>query len=536
MSETTTPRTEWFRQSDPLPAQERVRRVVAALTRARRLQLLADHGLGGLLAGLAAATIAALAVRLVPLPYSLWQVAGVAIGIALVAALAVGWRRRPDALEVAIRADLMLRLKQRLSTAWEIMTVRKDGALAERLAVEAVKAELPVRPWLVFPLRVNRWGMLLPLPAAALLLVSVLDLNRTQPTVPREVDERVVSEGQRLSAFARAMQARAKRDALTRSATQAAGLERLGARMESGALSRGQALEQLRQMGRALDQQSMQALEDARGASGGIEQPPGERGGDPPDASGLTAGGMAERTMKGASQRGDTRVPSQDRLDSLARSGVPRRELEENIRRKQAVDDETAKQELQKPGASARALRDHEELRRAREQVRRARENLDDALAGVDAGGGSATDMESNEGEGDETPEDRAADKRRDGKRAGTAPRYKSRGDSSAAAEPRESPPESHSGPSGPVMKPQAEMREGEVFSSQGKVLPSLTRPNVENVEMSQEFASQVEEVLSKDHYPAHYKEFIRRYFLNLSQGEQGPQPQPPGKRDGRDK
>ncbi|MCI3953648.1 MAG: hypothetical protein K0R53_3148 [Burkholderiales bacterium] len=36
MSETTTTRTEWFRQSDPLPAQERVRRVVAALTRARR--------------------------------------------------------------------------------------------------------------------------------------------------------------------------------------------------------------------------------------------------------------------------------------------------------------------------------------------------------------------------------------------------------------------------------------------------------------------------------------------------------------------
>ena len=77
-------------------------------------------------------------------------------------------------------------------------------------------------------------------------------------------------------------------------------------------------------------------------------------------------------------------------------------------------------------------------------------------------------------------------------------------------------------------------MRAGEVFASQGSVLPNVTRPTVENVEMKQEFASQVEGVLSRDHYPAHYKEFIRRYFLSLSQGEQRPQAQPPGKHDGR--
>lgn len=529
MSEATTPRTVWFRRSDPLPAQERVRRVVAALTRARRLQLLVDYALGGLLAGLAAAAVAALAVRLVPWPYSLWQVAAAAIGIALAAALALGWRRRPDALEVAIRADVILRLKQRLSTAWEIMTERDDGALAERLAVQAVKSELPARPWVVFPLRVNRWGMLLPLPAAALLLVSVLDLNRTQPTVPREVDERVVSEGERLSAFARAMQARARRDALPRSAGQAAGLERLGARMESGALSRAQALEQLRQMDRSLEQESTQALADARHAPGS-EPPPGGRGGSLPDASGLMSEGTPERTMKGGSQSGDTRVPTQDRLDHLARSGVQRRELEETMRRKQAADDETAREELQKPDASARALKDHEELRRAREQVRRARENLDDALAGVDGGGDSATDMESSEG--DETPEDRAADKRRSQRKAGKAARSASRDDSTTVSEPQESPPQPRSGQSGPIMKPQAEMRGGEVFASQGRVLPSVTRPSVENVEMKQEFASQLEEVLSRDHYPAHHKEFIRRYFLSLSQGD-GRQTQPPGKRDG---
>lgn len=525
MSEASTTRTVWLERSDLPPAQERVRRVVVGMTRARRLQLLVDHISGGLLAGLAAATAAVLAVRLVPLPYSLWQVVGAVVSIALAVALAVGWRRRPDSLEVAIRADLMLRLKQRLSTAWEIMTLRCDGPLAERLAVQAVKAELPDRPRLVFPLRVNRWGMLLPLPAAALLLVSLLDLNRIQSTVPREVDERVVSEGQRLSAFARAMQARAMRDALPRSAREAARLERLGARMESGALSRQQTLDQLRQMGRSLEEESMHALADARQASG-IEPPLGERGSGLSGAPGMAAAGMPERTMKG-SAHGDTRARATDRLDELMRSGVPRDELQDAIRRKQAGKEESARDKLQSAEMSAQALKDHEELQRAREQVRRARENLDDPLAAIDAAGGLPSDMESSEG--DETPEDRAADKRRSQRKSGKAPQHASRDDSRAAKEPREPPSQPHSGQSGPVMKPQAAMRGGEVFASQGRILPNVTRPSVENVEMKQEFASQVEGVLSKDHYPAHYKEFIRRYFLSLSQGEQ-----PPGKRDGR--
>jgi len=38
-----------------------------------------------------------------------------------------------------------------------------------------------------------------------------------------------------------------------------------------------------------------------------------------------------------------------------------------------------------------------------------------------------------------------------------------------------------------------------------------------------------VEEVLSREHYPAHHKEFIRRYFLNLSRGARGAPEQPGG-------
>ena len=74
------------------------------------------------------------------------------------------------------------------------MTVHGDVELAERLAVQAVKAGLQSRAGAVFPLHVNRWGRLAPLAATALLLVSVVDLNRMQAPVARKVDEQVVSE------------------------------------------------------------------------------------------------------------------------------------------------------------------------------------------------------------------------------------------------------------------------------------------------------------------------------------------------------
>jgi hypothetical protein len=41
----------------------------------------------------------------------------------------------------------------------------------------------------------------------------------------------------------------------------------------------------------------------------------------------------------------------------------------------------------------------------------------------------------------------------------------------------------------------------------------------VAGVALDARFETQLEEVLSKDSYPPHYKEFVRRYFLSLSEG-----------------
>jgi len=512
MSQAASAPSLWIGSSRP--ARERLSKAVAALTRARRLQVLVDHGFAGLLAGLGLATFAVLVARLVPLPYPPWQLGVAAVIIAVALALLVGWKRRPDALDVTIRADLTLNLKQRLSTAWEFMTVHDDDELAERLAVQAVKAGLPAHTGLVFPFQVNRWGRLAPLAATALLLVSVVDLNWMQAPAPHAVDEQVVSEGQRLGAFGRAMQERARRNQLPRSARQAAELERLGARMESGALTRGEALGQLRGMSESLDKERMQALAEANQTDIG---PLGESSPIAPD---LDPGAMLERLQRGALDSADTRALA-EHLADLERSGIPRRDLEDALKRHLSGDNEGLREMLEKLAQIDRARKEGKELDSAREQVRRSRENLGESPGGTDGERDLAFNIEWDE-DGDRSAKDAAnegADGSRRSEKALGAARSGSQGDSSLAHDRQHAPVGPDSGQSGPVLKPESRAREGEVFVTQARVRPRSGRPSVENVAMSSEFASQVEEVLSKEQYPAHYKAFVRRYFLNLSQG-----------------
>jgi hypothetical protein len=242
---------------------------------------------------------------------------------------------------------------------------------------------------------------------------------------------------------------------------------------------------------------------------------------------------MLERTLRGGLASDDAGALA-ERLIDLERSGIPRGQAEEALRRHRAGDNEGLKEMLERLAQIERALSEHEELRNAREQVRRAQESLGERRSRARAGHGPWTDADEDEDK-DRVRDDRTntgADKRPQRPSASGASRSGATlGDSAGASDGERPPSLPHSGDSPPTLKPQSRLREGEEFAAQGKALPRSGRPNVENVQMSSEFAPQVEEVLSKEQYPAHYKEFIRRYFLNLSQGAHALQQQPPGTR-----
>jgi hypothetical protein len=508
--------TLWLEHAEGLPPRDQVRRVVAGLTRACRLQCLLDHGLGGVFAGLALATVVVVVARLVPSAGSPLPFALAAIAAALGVALLLGWLRRPGALEVAIRADVALKLKQRLSTAWEFLTLHSDRELAERLASQAVRSRLPVHPWLVFPLRVNRWGLLAPVAATALLLASVLDLSRFDAPELHTIDERVADEGQRLSAFAREMQARAKRDELPRSARQAERLERLGTRMEGGGLTRGDAVGLLRQFGKALEEEGRQALTGSDGRPIDPRRPGAEGSSRARDQN---PGAMIERMLREGTGRREASRELQQYLDALARSGVPRQEAEEALRRHRAGDPDQLRDILEKLAKLDQARREYEELQNARAQVLRAQENLGEPQAATP--GMHAAPIEIDEDDDRERHPMASVDitGRLSGEMSRGASRYGKQSDSSVAAGRQAAPLPPEPKKSGPMLKPQGQVRQGEELVTEGQVLPRAGRPSVENVPMNAEFKSQVEEVLSREQVPAHSRDFIRRYFLNLSQG-----------------
>jgi hypothetical protein len=487
----------WLGRDDRIPAEERLRGVVASLTRARRAQQMVDCAFIGLLAGLVAATLVVLTARLVPFSISLWPVVAAPLIAVLAVALWVGWRRRPDALAVAIRVDLRLGLRQRLSTAWEFMTDHRDDPRVERLAAQAVKADLPRSPGRIFPFRINRWGQLAPLAAAALLLASFIDLERTQALTPSALDEGVVSEGQRLSVYARAMQERALRDALPRSTQEAERLEGLGRRMQGGAYSRAESLEHLRAMERSLDDESRRALSE--GSASGV------RSSETPS---VKPGAIGEPSSTGILERDSSALRA---MDDAGRTVVPR---STDPAERQATNDPALRQLLENGSAAARANREYEELGRAREQVRQAQENLGEALAHPEADRPSADAPRAGDGEDDE-----GWDASRHRGLGSAASRSSGRSDVPAPTGPESPASRNPSSQYGPVLKPQGQMREGESFVSHAQVASRPVQPRAEEVPLSREFAPQVEEVMSKEHYPARYKRFVRQYFLTLSQG-----------------
>ena len=69
------------------------------------------------------------------------------------------------------------------------------------------------------------------------------------------------------------------------------------------------------------------------------------------------------------------------------------------------------------------------------------------------------------------------------------------------------------------IIQARGQLGEGEVYSSEARVLPKLNAPTRASQAVSADLVEQAESVMSETSYPPHRKEFLRRYFLNLSEG-----------------
>jgi hypothetical protein len=513
--------SDWVDPQAGIPAALRLTTAVRALTRARWRQEFRRCAWTGLLCGLVASSLAVLAIRLGGLPVAPWHAAAAGTGLALLVAMLVAWRRRPDDLDVAIRADLRLNMKQRMSTAWELARRGGDPQVTERLAEQAVRARLPSRSATVFASGPGGTAALVPLAAIVLVMVTTLDLRGLVTSRPQAVDQSVVSEGIRLREYARRMEARARTAELPRSVEGSRRMQQLGAAMESGRLSRSRALDRLRELGEGLDEQRRAAL--GEGSETGIGALDVQELADSPLMRGGGPGELLQRLLRGELGAHEARGLLGD-SDALSRSGIGRDDLDAALDELARGDREALREILQRLSSLDRAVDEAAELDAAREQVARAREGLGDAPTPGDrvasgprpgsAGGGADAGSDDSDAELEEGDDVGA------GGQPGTRPDPRR----TAAREPE---PGASYPADGPLLRPRGEPREGGVFVAEARVLPRANAPAVEAAALSPRFAAQVEEALSKDRYPAHRKDFIRRYFLTLSEGQAGEEQTP---------
>jgi len=394
MSNTQTQR-HWVGGAANFNAREQVTGVVRALSRARWRQIFIDCASTAVFSAVLVSIVAVAAIRFGWLSLSPWLAVFGLLFLALAGAAAIAFVRRPDDLDVAIDADLKLNLKQRLSTAWEFMSDdahRESGSTGDcgpddddtvgRLATQAVRARLPARSRAsqVFAARANAFALMTPVAVIALILVSIVDLDFARRTVTTDADEMVISEGVRLRNYGRRMQARAQQRDLPRSDEQSLRVRELGARMQSGALSRAQALSRLRDLDDDLDHARRDALNEGDQVDVGPLRT--RTMNDSGQRRGMSARQLLQQLLDGRIRPADAASRMLDSDPSaLSRRGISSAEMSEALQRFEAGDRKALENILDRMSRADQAIREANELNNAREQVARVRESLGDKNA-----------------------------------------------------------------------------------------------------------------------------------------------------------
>ena len=468
-------------------------------------------GAVGLLWTVVLATLIVVVVRLMGLDVAPWVVAtGISVVGAFITAVLI-WRSRPDDMSVAIDADIELRLKQRLSTAWEYVRAEAPRPIAARLAQAALVRRHARRPEHVFPPRLNMEGRFLPVAYIALMVAVMFEPAPIEDNSSAIVDKEVSIQGARLGEFGRQLESRARRQGLPRAERQARRMQELGNRMRSGLLTRSEALDRLKPLSQAVDAERLAAMSEGPQTRVGplrVESVPGR------------SGNLA-RALRDSLERTCRRRPpdarTQSQLDSM---GISREQLKKALDALTEGDESRLRELMNELERLSKNAEDAEALDDAGKAIDRARRNLGDEAASSQAeprrrstpdrgaGSGEARPGQGNPGDTDEFGMGESPNSGRPGKGPPIEELMRERTS-------RFDVPEGNL----VVIQARGQLGEGEVYSTEARVLPQINEATRAPQAVNTEMTEQAEAVMSESRYPPHRKDFLRRYFLNLSEG-----------------
>lgn len=475
----------------------------------RRCAIGLDVCLGGIVACFLATVVIALAGWPVPL---LLVYGSIGVGAVLVFFL-LTWRVRLPPLTALVQADTTLKLKERLSTAYEYLQQHADNPFVPSLTADAARVAPRVDPRLVFPVRLPRrvWGIPMVLVAIGgftLLNVSPLRLtNFGRDAIPREV----VREGERLERWGRRLEQLAQQERLDRSLILARHMQELGRRLQREGGEASHATERISTLSQYL--QRMQQELQERALMG--------------DASSMTA---QDVLVSGKSVKQELRdilqLLQHDALPrdmaTVAEQGVMRLgrrlgqnpELEQLVQSLRAGNVEAARRLLQDILQQQQASEELEHMERARRALEYSSRTIQRGESEDKQAQGTPRAGESPGGDGSYEFDPSMMSEDMPGMEDFAAPGMEE--GFGVARQTREGPSRALRESTQPISQVLVKSGEGVMRLSYVRYLPlqNEARESLEQTVVRYQHAA--EEVLSQEHIPHVYREQIKQYFLAI--------------------
>jgi hypothetical protein len=459
--------------------------------------------------------------RFVPLPSGRLVEVGLGLmGFCAVVAIIAGLRSRADPLGLLIRADRILKLKERLSTAYELSRSPHPHPLRLLVLQEAARVARSVNPFRVIPSTTPRTLRWTPFLLLAIVLVMVVDFGMILPASLVGGDEHpnpaLQAQGQQLERLGKRLEGEARQRGLERSLDASRRMQSLGQRLQNERINEREAMARVNSLAeyvRNLEDElkKMAVLEDISGSK--VREVMINQANVNSEVQRLL--GMLGRGKLSPSEMRNL----QERMQSLGQQGIPDEQLNEALNQLHNGDLEGARELLENFLAQEQLAQDFEHLKRAERALDRGMESgldpgeemdfdhsgsesgeyRDDEMAGDPLGGsgGPPGDFEG----GDYLDSEGMGSNSSVGSGRGTeseAPRQR-------IAENNASP--THlSGQSG----------EGGVRRTYVRALPLKADASIPLEEVITTYQKRAEESLLREEVPPNNRDIVKAYFLSI--------------------
>jgi hypothetical protein len=440
-------------------------------------------------------------------------------GSAIVAAI-VGLRSRADPMAVLIRADRALKLKERLSTAYELAKRPTAHPFKAIVLQEAARVARSVNPFRVIPTTTPRTLRWIPFVLLAMLLVFVVDFGGMLPASLVGGDERphpaLYEQGQKIERLGRRLESEARRRGLERSLEAARRMQNLGLRLQNEKINDREALARVNSLSeyvRNIEEElrKMAVLEDVN--IGKVREVMINQASVSNEVQRLLA-------MLGRGKLSPSEMRAlQERLQSLGQQGYFDERLSEALSQLQEGDLAGAKELLENFLRQDQLAQDFEHLKRAERALERGAEHgfdggedMDFDRSGGDGGAYDDSEMAGNPRGGDSgMPGDFEGGDYLDSEgigsnnSVGTGRGVESEAPRSRLAEPNV-----------PASKIAGQSGEGGVRRAFVRALPLKADASVPLEEAIASYQRQAEESLLREEIPRANRDIVRAYFLAI--------------------